>query len=365
MRSTSRYTSLFVYFFDTKQAGEEQVRSMSQLVLGIESSCDETAAAVLRADGEAFELLSNVVSSQVDLHARYGGVVPELASRAHLQNGIPVLQEALDVAGVAGSDIDGIAVTMGPGLVGALLVGLQLAKSLAYVWGCKMIGVNHLEGHLQAVFLEEGEPPAYPFLALLVSGGNTTLYRVDGHTQITMLGSTRDDAAGEAFDKAAKMLGLPYPGGIYIDQLAQQGDPARFAFPRAMLHKGLDFSFSGLKTSCRTQLSKFDKKPEGQLLHDVCASYQEAIVDVLWHKAKKALQQEQCERLIVTGGVAANSRLRAAFTERAKEYGITTYFPSKTFCTDNAAMIAIAGYRHFQRGETSEFDINVKGRMPL
>lgn len=338
---------------------------MSQYILGMESSCDETAAAVLKIEDGAFTLLSNVVSSQVDLHARYGGVVPELASRAHLTNGLPVLQEALDQAQVKGTDLDAVAVTMGPGLIGALLVGIQLAKSLSYTWDCPLIGVNHLEGHLEAVFLEEGEPPTFPFVALLVSGGHTSIYKVMGHGQVELLGATRDDAAGEAFDKAAKMLGLPYPGGIHIDKLAQHGDKARFKFPRAMLHKGLDMSFSGLKTACRTLLEKYEEVPEGQELYDICASYQEAIADVLWKKVTKAMEQQAITRLIVTGGVAANSRIRSLFSEESEKKGQHVWFPSRQFCTDNAAMIATAGYRRMQRGITHDLSLNASSRIPL
>jgi len=346
----------------------------TEYILGIESSCDETAAAVLaveRADeGTRLALRSNVVASQVKLHARYGGVVPELASRAHLTNGIPVLQEALAAAGLTGSEIDAIAVTSCPGLVGALLVGVQMAKSLSFVWGCKMIGVNHLEGHLQAVYLEADAPPTFPFVALLVSGGHTTLYRVDDHTEVTLLGATRDDAAGEAFDKAAKMLGLPYPGGVHIDRHAQTGDPERFRFPRAMMTQkgGLDLSFSGLKTACRTtlqDLSPDGDAPEGQLLSDFCASYQEAIVDALWRKSLRALEQEGCDQLVVTGGVAANSRLRERFTTEGAARGVDVYLPSRALCTDNAAMIACAGYRRLAQGEADGFDLNASARVPL
>jgi len=266
-------------------------------ILGIESSCDDTCAAVLHIENGHVEVRSSVVSSQFDIHRRYGGVVPELATRAHLKNGLPVIEEALQQAGKQGSDLDVIAVTMGPGLVGASLVGVQLAKSLAFVWGCDLIGVNHLEGHIEAIFLEQNAPTEFPFISLLVSGGHTCLYRVENHSEIKLLGATHDDASGEAFEKAAKMLGLSYPGGVKIDQHAQQGDGTIYKFPRAMLNKGLDFSFSGLKTAFRQKLAQLghtDNPPEGQRLHDLCASYQEAIVDVLWQKSLKALQQEKC-----------------------------------------------------------------------
>lgn len=339
-------------------------------ILGIESSCDETAAAILRViengDGtEQFTLDANIVSSQVKLHQRYGGVVPELASRAHLQNAIPVLQEACAKAGTSPEDIDAIAVTACPGLVGALLVGVQIAKSLSFAWDKPLVGVNHLEGHLQAVFLEAEAPPSMPFVALLVSGGHTALYQVTDHRDIELLGATRDDAAGEAFDKAAKMLGLPYPGGVYIDRLATDGDRKRFSFPRAMLSKGLDMSFSGLKTACRNAIQEQTEPIEGTLLHDICASYQEAIVDVLWKKAAKALAQVEGTQLVVTGGVAANSRLREHFLAQGAQHGIDVFLPSKAFCTDNAAMIACAGYRRLQQGDHDDLSLNATSRVPM
>ncbi|HAA55997.1 MAG TPA: tRNA (adenosine(37)-N6)-threonylcarbamoyltransferase complex transferase subunit TsaD [Myxococcales bacterium] len=339
---------------------------MSTLILGVESSCDETAAAVIHVEENGqIELRSNVVSSQVKLHARYGGVVPELASRAHLNNGIPVLQQALEDAGVEGKDLDLIAVTKGPGLIGALLVGLQMAKSLAYTWDCPLVGVNHHDGHLKSVYLEEGPAPQFPFVALLVSGGHTSLYRVDSHSQISLLGATRDDAAGEAFDKGAKMLGLPYPGGIQIDTLSQTGDPKAFHFPRAMMNKGLDLSFSGLKTACRNMIEKLGGVPSGQQLADFCASYQEAIVDALWKKTAKALKQEGLSELIVSGGVAANSRLRERFTQESEALGYKVHLPSRAFCTDNAAMIATAGYFQYQQGERSDMYLNANNRLRI
>jgi len=338
---------------------------MSKLILGIESSCDETAAAVLSVENGQFDLRSSIVSSQIKLHARYGGVVPEIASRAHLNNCIPVIDEALRKADVKSSEIDAIAVTMGPGLIGALLVGLQVGKSLSYVWNCDLVGINHLDGHLKAVFLEDDEPPQFPFIALLVSGGHTSLYRVDSFSEIKLLGATRDDAAGEAFDKGAKMLGLPYPGGIQIDNLAQKGDKKAFSFPRAMLHKGLDFSFSGLKTSCRNALQKLNHQPKDQELFDFCASYQEAIVDVLWKKTARALKQEKCQQLVVAGGVAANSRLRGAFQKWAEKINVKVHLPSRQFCTDNAAMIAVAGYFQLELGQKSNLELNAKSRMPI
>lgn len=342
-------------------------RSMA-LILGIESSCDDTGAAIIETENEAVVVRSNVVSSQFALHARYGGVVPELATRAHLQNIQPVVKEALQQAGCTGRDLDAIAVTKGPGLKGALLIGVQFAKSLAYAWDCDLIGVNHLEGHIESVFLDEDAPTQFPFVALLASGGHTCLYRFEGHGHITLLGATRDDAAGEAFEKAAKMLGFSYPGGVKIDAHAKTGDPAAFAFPRAMLHNGLDFSFSGLKTAFRKQLEALGHKeipPTGQLLHDLCASLQEAIVDVLWHKAARAIKQEQCDAITVIGGVAANSRLRQRFQEECTREGWRAHLPGTSFCTDNAAMIACAGYRHWATGERSDLSLNASTRQPL
>ncbi len=317
-------------------------------VLGIETSCDETAAAVVEDGARA---LSDVVSSQVDVHRRWGGVVPELASRNHVVQVMPVVDEALVRAGVAPPELDAVAVTSGPGLVGALLVGVQAAKALALAWGKPLVRVNHLEGHLVAAFLSE-TPPTFPFLALVVSGGHTSLYAAQAFGDYHLLGRTRDDAAGEAFDKGAKLLGLPYPGGIAIDHLAKEGDPHAFRFPKAIV-KGaeLDFSFSGLKTALLHHVRKHGV-PSGKGLADLCASYQEAIVRALVDKAFRAARRLQFERLVLSGGVAANSRLRAAVTERAAEYeGMRVFVPSPRLCTDNAAMIAVAGTHALLRGE--------------
>jgi len=325
------------------------------LILGIESSCDETAAAVVR-DGRV--ALSDVVSSQVDVHKRWGGVVPELASRAHVLQVMPVVDEALEKAGVRIADVDAIAVTTGPGLIGALLVGVQAAKGLAWVSGKPLVGVNHLEGHLLAIRLTEN-PPEPPFLGLVVSGGHTSLFHVADFGAYRLLGSTRDDAAGEAYDKVAKMLGLPYPGGVHIDTLAQGGDPKAIRFPRAHLKEGgeLDFSFSGLKTAVLTWLEK-NPKPEGQALSDLCASFQEAVADPLTRKAVRAAQRFGLTRLVVAGGVAANSRLRALAKERAEEAGLTLHLPPPRLCTDNGAMIAVAGTHAFQRGVRGDLAMN-------
>jgi N6-L-threonylcarbamoyladenine synthase len=317
-------------------------------VLGIETSCDETAAAVVE-DGR--RALSDVVATQIELHRKWGGVVPELASRNHVMQVLPVVDEALAKAGVEPASLDGIAVTSGPGLVGALLVGVQVAKALSASWEKPLVGVNHLEGHLLASFLSE-RPPTFPFLGLVVSGGHTSLYAAEDFGRYRLLGATRDDAAGEAFDKGAKLLGLPYPGGIAIDRLAKHGDPRAVRFPRAIVRGSeLDFSFSGLKTALLHHVKRHGV-PEGQGLADLCASYQEAIVGALVHKLFRAARTIQRERIVLAGGVAANSRLRAAVAERAAEYeGVEVFLPAPKLCTDNAAMIAVAGTQALLRGE--------------
>lgn len=316
------------------------------LVLGIETSCDETAAAVVRGGRE---VLSDVVSTQIEIHRRWGGVVPELASRNHILQVMPVVDEALERAGVALEDLDGIAVTSGPGLIGALLVGVMVGKSLAWATGKPVVGVNHLEGHLLAIRLGE-DAPEPPFLGLVVSGGHTSLYAVEDYGKYRLVGHTLDDAAGEAFDKVAKLLGLPYPGGVVIDKLAQGGDPNAIRFPRGLTKRAtLDFSFSGLKTSVMYHVQKHGL-PEGQALSDLCASVQEAIADVLTAKAMAAAKQEGMDTLVLCGGVAANSRLRSLAVERGEEAGIRVHVPERRLCTDNGAMIAVAGYETFRRG---------------
>jgi N6-L-threonylcarbamoyladenine synthase len=324
-------------------------------VLGIETSCDETAAAVVE-DGR--RALSDVVATQIDIHRRWGGVVPELASRNHVVQIMPVVDEALTRAGVGPEALDAVAVTSGPGLVGALLVGVQAAKALALAWGKPLVGVNHLEGHLVAAFLGE-TPPVFPYLGLVVSGGHTSLYAAQAFGDYRLLGQTRDDAAGEAFDKGAKLLGLPYPGGVAIDKLARDGDRKAVRFPRAIV-KGseLDFSFSGLKTALLHHVKKHGV-PQGQALADLCASYQEAIVGALVDKAFRAARRLSFERLVLSGGVAANSRLRSAVAERAAEYeGMSAILPPVRLCTDNAAMIAVAGTHAYARGSRAGADLN-------
>jgi len=321
-------------------------------VLGIESSCDETAAAVY--DGSR-GLLSNVVASQVDVHGAYGGVVPELASREHIRSVVPVVEKALSDASAGSGEVGGIAVTAGPGLIGSLLVGLCFAKSLAFAWGKPIYGADHLESHIYAVFLERRVE--FPYVALLVSGGHTSLFRVAGWGEARQLGGTLDDAAGEAFDKAAKMMGLGYPGGVVIDRLAGGGDPGRYPFPRARLAaESADFSFSGLKTALRVFLAS----PEGKAarIEDVAASFQEAIVDVLVSKAIDASRRERIPRLVLSGGVSANSRLREQALARGAAAGVETHLPSKSFCTDNAAMVALLGERRMSQGVISGPELN-------
>jgi N6-L-threonylcarbamoyladenine synthase len=335
------------------------------LVLGIETSCDETAAAVVE-DGR--RVRADVVASQILVHARYGGVVPEVASRQHVATIVPVIRRAAADAGVALAEVDGIAVTCGPGLVGALLVGVETAKALGYALGKPVVGVNHLAGHLAAVFLEDPslpEAPPYPHLALLVSGGHTALIRVEGPRQMRLLGATRDDAAGEAFDKVGKMLGLGYPGGVVIDRLAAGGRSDAVALPRALRGRDdLDFSFSGLKTAVSSWLAG-RQPPEGAELADVCASFQAAVVDVLVRKSRRALELERLGHLVVCGGVAANRGLRAALAAAAADDGFRLYIPPPKRCTDNAAMIAAAGTQLLMAGVRAPLDLSVDPGLPL
>jgi N6-L-threonylcarbamoyladenine synthase len=305
-------------------------------ILGIETSCDETAAAVVVG---GHQVRSSVVSSQVDLHARFGGVVPEIASRAHVDLLTPVIAEALVEAGVEGPELDAVAATWGPGLVGSLLVGVSSAKALALVWGVPFVAVNHLEAHLYAAFIEDPSLEL-PLVVLLVSGGHTMLVAMEGHGRYRQLGTTLDDAAGEAFDKVARYLGLGYPGGPAIDRIAMEGDPHAIAFPRAMYHEGLDFSFSGLKTAV---INHVRKHPEASTA-DVAASFQEAVVDVLVTKARRAAQQIGAKGLVLGGGVAANSLLRERFLSACVTDGIHGFLPSRAMCTDNAAMVAAAAW---------------------
>jgi N6-L-threonylcarbamoyladenine synthase len=340
------------------------------MILAIETSCDECSASVLERSGRWAKVRSNVIFSQVDLHRRFGGVVPEVASRNHLDMLPPVIDEALEKAGVKLSDLNAIAVTQTPGLIGALLVGVSAAKAMAYALEIPLVGVNHLMGHLHSVFID-GQPSCegvseknLPLLACLVSGGHTNLYLIKGlppHAlEAELLGTSRDDAAGEAFDKCAKLLGLPYPGGIYLDKLAQTGKRDAFDFPRALPGKQLEFSFSGLKTAVANMLRKRgyephvfgnlhkEKLPQGEELANFCASAQEAIVDALIRKIKLALSQTGARGLAVVGGVSANSRFRERLNQEIK---VPVFIPEKQYCTDNAAMIGSAGIFMFERGE--------------
>jgi N6-L-threonylcarbamoyladenine synthase len=339
-------------------------------VLGIETSCDETAAAVVT---EAGEVLSDVVRSQVAIHAPYGGVVPEIASRDHARAIVPVMREALARAEMRPGEVDGIAVTARPGLSGALLVGLQAAKGLAWATQKPIVGVDHLVGHLLAVFLRrEGAapPPEYPFVALLASGGHTALYRVEGPAlgSIRELGATRDDAAGEAFDKVAKLLGLGYPGGPVVDRLAAQGDPARAreAVPRPMARRdSLEFSFSGIKSAVARHVASRGGPPEGQALFDLCAAFQAAVVDALVGKTLRAAEREGLSRVVIAGGVAANRGLRAAMAAACARRGLGLAVPPLSSCTDNAAMIAYAGALRLSAGDRDGMDLAPSTRTAL
>jgi len=332
------------------------------LILAIESSCDDTAAAVLEPENR---VLSSIISSQNEIHARFGGIVPELASRRHIEMIRPVVEQALDQAGVGLHDIDLVAATQGPGLVGSLLVGFTFAKGLALVRGLPCVGVDHMAGHLLSCLLEDNQPD-FPYTALIVSGGNTSLFAVDDPLSFTRLGRTRDDAAGEAFDKVAKLLGLGYPGGPVISQLAMAGNPAAIAFPRARLGEdSLDFSFSGLKTSVATHVDNLRRNHQDLAVSDICASFQEAVVEVLVDKTLAAAGQTGYQRVVIGGGVAANPRLRAVLAERCTTQGLELFMPSPVYCTDNAAMIGLAGYYQFLGGQLVEADTDAYSRSPL
>jgi N6-L-threonylcarbamoyladenine synthase len=330
-------------------------------VLGIESSCDETAAAVVE-DGP--RLLTNVIHSQVEAHAPFGGVVPEIASREHITRIVSVVNQAVEPVGGL-SAVDAIAVTRGPGLIGALLVGLQFAKGLAMARALPWVGVNHLEGHLSACLLDEN-PPEYPHIALVVSGGHTHLYHVRKFGSYRTLGGTRDDAAGEAFDKVAKVLGLGYPGGLRVDRAAAGGNPMAVRLPRGIPStKTLDFSFSGLKTAAREHIRAHGGGLAGSDLSDFCASLQEAIADILTKKAVAAARQQRVGGVVIAGGVAANSRLRELLEKRCASKGLWAFLPPKHLCTDNAAMVAAAGWKHLVDGERSEWQHSARSRWPL
>lgn len=330
-------------------------------VLGIETSCDETAAAVV-VDG--CQIRSSVVASQIALHGPYGGVVPELASRKHLEAIVPVIQQALDEARLDAHEIDGLAVTQGPGLVGALLVGFCFAKALAFAHHIPWVGVDHLEGHLQSILLADNPPP-FPFVALLASGGHTAIYHVQDQGRYALLGQTRDDAAGEAYDKVAKMLGLGYPGGAVIDELASQGDPQKIVFKRPYLDKAqFDFSFSGIKTAVFRYLQSHDPE-QAQLRADLAAGFQEAVVDVLVHKVLHAAQVKGCRHVAVVGGVAANQRLRQRLLVDAAELELDIHLAPLNLCGDNAAMIAALGYHALKAGLRASLSADVYSRNRL
>lgn len=332
------------------------------LTLAIETSCDETSCSVIR-DGR--EVLSNIISSQIEIHRQFGGVVPEVASRKHIENINKIIQEALDQADCGFEDLDLIGVTRGPGLVGALLVGISSAKALAYGLNKPLIGVNHIEGHISANFIEHKdlEPP---FTCLIVSGGHSYLVHAKDYADYELVGRTRDDAAGEAFDKVARSLGLPYPGGPHIDRLAKEGNPQAINFPRVFLEDGsYDFSFSGLKTAVLNYLNQASQKGEEIVIEDVAASFQEAVLDVLVEKSFRLAQERGSKKIALSGGVAANDGLRRKMEERAKREGIAIYYPSKILCTDNAAMIGSAAYFAYKKGQRSGLDLTVEPNLGL
>ena len=334
-------------------------------ILGIETSCDETGVAIY---DEEKGLIANQLHTQIALHADYGGVVPELASRDHIRKLAPLLQAALQEANLTAKDIDGVAYTCGPGLVGALLVGSTVARSLAYAWNVPAIGIHHMEGHLLAPMLEEN-PPHFPFVALLVSGGHTQLVRVDGVGRYELLGESIDDAAGEAFDKTAKFLGLDYPGGAALARLASNGTPNRFAFPRPMTDRpGLNFSFSGLKTFAANTLHQVMQE-EGELTEqskaDIAYAFQEAVVDTLAIKCKRALKQTGLKRLVIAGGVSANKQLRQTLAELMQQLDGEVFYPQPQFCTDNGAMIAYAGFLRLKQGQQQDLAIEVRPRWAM
>jgi N6-L-threonylcarbamoyladenine synthase len=329
------------------------------IVLAIESSCDDTGAALVE---NGRKILSNCLSSQDEVHKHYGGVVPELASRRHLESIVPVIRGALDQAHISLDQVEGVAVTRGPGLVGSLLVGIMAAKAIAHAKALPLVGVNHLMGHLLAIFLEQ--EVAFPFIGMVASGGHTALYLAEGFTAFRLLGRTRDDAAGEAFDKVAKYLGLGYPGGMVIEQLASRGDPKAISFPRAYLAKdSLDFSFSGIKTAVVNYCRGHHPFDDG--IADIAASFQEAVVDVLVDKIIWAARQYKVTGTVVAGGVASNGRLRERLTKAGEGAGIQAYFPAPYLCRDNAAMVGVAGFHLLKEGKKDGLDISALSRWPL
>lgn len=337
-------------------------KSTSSLILGIETSCDETSAAVVR-DGRT--ILSNVISSQIPVHQKFGGVVPEIASRKHIEQVIPVIDQALLEANVELEQLTAIGVTYGPGLVGALLVGVAAAKALAFAKSLPLVGVHHLESHIFANLLAHPELET-PFLALVVSGGHTSLVKVADYNQFILIGQTRDDAAGEAFDKIARVMGLPYPGGPYIDQLARQGNSTAIHFPRALTGQGnFEFSFSGLKSAVLNYLNSAQQKGEPIVREDVAASFQAAIVDVLVDKTLQAAAVYGLDKIVLAGGVAANSSLRNRLASELDAKNLRFYYPPSVLCTDNAAMVACRAYYQFQAGFTAPLTLNARPTMRL
>jgi len=334
-------------------------------VLGIETSCDETGVAIY--DSEA-GLLADCLYSQIEIHAKYGGVIPELASRDHIRKTLPLIEEVIEKAGIDASEIEGVAYTAGPGLVGALLVGAAIGRTLGMAWDVPTIGVHHMEGHLLAPMLEP-EPPEFPFVALLVSGGHTQLVKVGGIGQYKLLGESLDDAAGEAFDKVGKMLGLPYPGGPHVAKLAQKGDPTRFDFPRPMINRpGLDFSFSGLKTYVRNTITSL-RDEAGELAEqdaaDIARAFEEAVVNTLSIKCRRALEETGYKKLIIAGGVSANLRLREVLEEAMAKVDGRLFYAQLKYCTDNGAMIAYAGCQRLLAGERDDLEIRAQPRWSL
>ena len=334
-------------------------------VLGIETSCDETGVAIY--DSEV-GLLADCLYSQVEIHAKYGGVIPELASRDHIRKTLPLIEEVIEKAGIDASEIEGVAYTAGPGLVGALLVGAAIGRTLGMAWDVPTIGVHHMEGHLLAPMLEP-EPPEFPFVALLVSGGHTQLVKVGGIGRYELLGESLDDAAGEAFDKVGKMLGLPYPGGPHVAKLAQRGDPARFNFPRPMINRpGLDFSFSGLKTYVRNTITSL-RDESGELAEqdaaDIARAFEEAVVNTLSIKCRRALEETGYKKLIIAGGVSANLRLREVLEEAMAKVDGRLFYAQLKYCTDNGAMIAYAGCQRLLAGERDDLEIRAQPRRSL